>query len=222
MAAAQEERGRGAHAEAVRRVLGLLEHAVGGARVALGGLVVDATGGRGRLEEVVGDVARVLLALGGEERVGEAPEAVLLGSRGGQLTGLDGVLADEREQVQFELELAGTDVALDDRREHVAGVGAAERALQVGELHERHGRRRRAEPDAVLREPGEARAHGLRLRDGVLLGEARDGDRSRGERERGRRDDDQSPARSTPLRGLAFLGLDRFPPLACGLLLLHP
>ena len=50
----------------------------------------------------------------------------------------------------LELQAARAHVLLDDGRQHLAAVDAAERALEVGELHERRRRVRRAERDPVL------------------------------------------------------------------------
>ena len=84
---------------------------------------------------------------------------------------------------EVHLHLARPHVVADDRRERPRRPLGAERALRIGELHERHRRRRRAERRAVLRHPVDTER-----RDPVGSGDGR-GRRlraARRERERGR------------------------------------
>ena len=57
-------------------------------------------------QEVVGGVARVLLALRGVERGEEGPELALLAGARGDLGGADRVGPDELERARVELHLA--------------------------------------------------------------------------------------------------------------------
>ena len=116
-------------------------------------LDVEARGGLADpAQEVVRRVAGVLGALRAVEAVGERPQPVLSRGGGGHRAGTDGVLAEEGEDVQLEPQPAAAHVAVDDRGQHVARIGGAERALEVGELGQDGGRIGRAERDPVLGE----------------------------------------------------------------------
>src|SRR5262245_52494098 len=97
------------------------------------------------LEEVVGDPARVLVALVRVESRDVRPELALVAGGEGVPERLLGVLAEEREPGEAEIHLPGPDVLVDDPREAVLLVGAADRALQVFELDHRDRRLLRSE-----------------------------------------------------------------------------
>src|SRR5690349_5733156 len=79
------------------------------------------------------------------------------------------LVAHEVLELEHHLHLARAHVAVHERGEGRERVLAADRALEVGELHERHGRVGVAEREPVLRDAGEARVHLAAAGDPAVL-----------------------------------------------------
>ena len=105
-----------------------------------------------RAEQAVGHPAGVLVALVPVEQVEEVPEPVLQPGRVRRAQRGLGLGADERDPEEDELHLPGAHVFLEERRQRVQRELAAEGALRVGELDQRHRRGRPAEDVQLLRD----------------------------------------------------------------------
>src|SRR5574338_155104 len=122
---------------------------------------VEAEIARDPLEQVVRHPPGVLVSLVCVERVRELPKLALLPRGQDVQQRLLGVLADEREPRETELDLSRPHVLLDDVGEAVRLVLPADRALEILELDHRHGGALRAELRVRLRDPGEQRGGGI-------------------------------------------------------------
>src|SRR3954451_13910385 len=153
----QESR-RGVHAGRPGRGLGLPEQVLDAGR---GDLRLPLRGVEARRRvrklrhEALCHVTRVLSALVVVEQARVVEHLVLLGCRPDGARAGDGVVADDRDRLEDDLQLAGLDVAFYERRKDLGLEVLAERALHVGEHHHRRGGVGGAEHVALLRNAGE-------------------------------------------------------------------